>query len=144
MNVNKAIILGNLTRDPEVKTIPSGQTVASFSIATNRFWTDKTSGEKKKSAEYHNVIAWGRLAEIAQQFLTKGGLVYIEGRLQTKNWEDQQGNKKYKTEIVAEKMQLGPRGSGSVSNVSDGKKDTETPEEHTSSSEDINVEEIPF
>jgi len=144
MNVNKAIILGNLTRDPEVKTIPSGQTVASFSIATNRFWTDKTSGEKKKSAEYHNVIAWGRLAEIAQQFLTKGGLVYIEGRLQTKNWEDQQGNKKYKTEIVAEKMQLGPRGSGSVSNVSDGKKDAETPEEHTSSSEDINVEEIPF
>jgi len=144
MNVNKAIILGNLTSDPEVNTMLSRQRVASFSIATNRFWTDKTSGEKKKSAEYHNVIAWGRLAEIAQQFLTKGGLVYIEGRLQTKNWEDQQGNKKYKTEIVAEKMQLGPRGSGSVSNVSDGKKDTETPEEHTSSSEDINVEEIPF
>ena len=144
MNVNKAIILGNLTRDPEIKTISSGQTVASFSIATNRFWKDKTSGEKKKSAEYHNIIAWGRLAEIAQQFLTKGSLVYIEGRLQTRNWEDQQGNKKYKTEIVAEKMQLGPRGTGATSNTSPINKDTEVPEENTSSPEDINVEEIPF
>ena len=142
MNVNKAIILGNLTRDPEVKTIPSGQTVASFSIATNRFWTDKTSGEKKKSAEYHNVIAWGRLAEIAQQYLTKGGLVYIEGRLQTRNWEDQQGNKKYRTEIVAEKMQLGPRGTGASD--SPNKKNPEKIEKNTSPSEDINVEEIPF
>ena len=144
MNVNKAIILGNLTRDPETKTISSGQTVASFSIATNRFWKDKTSGEKKKSAEYHNIIAWGRLAEIAQQFLTKGSLVYIEGRLQTRNWEDQQGNKKYKTEVVAEKMQLGPRGTGASNNTSHSNKDAEVPEENTSSPEDINVEEIPF
>jgi len=142
MNVNKAIILGNLTRDPEVKTIPSGQKVASFSIATNRFWTDKTSGEKKKSAEYHNVIAWGRLAEIAQQFLTKGSLVYVEGRLQTRNWEDQQGNKKYRTEIVAERMQLGPRGAGA--NTNPNKENPEKLEENTSPSEDINVEEIPF
>ncbi len=144
MNVNKAIILGNLTRDPEIKTISSGQTVASFSIATNRFWKDKTSGEKKKSAEYHNIIAWGRLAEIAQQFLTKGSLVYIEGRLQTKSWEDQQGNKKYKTEVVAEKMQLGPRGAGATTSTSPSSKDAEVPEENTSSPEDINVEEIPF
>jgi len=144
MNVNKAIILGNLTRDPEIKTITSGQTVASFSIATNRFWTDKASGEKKKSAEYHNIIAWGRLAEIAQQFLTKGSLVYIEGRLQTKSWEDQQGNKKYKTEIVAEKMQLGPRGSGDVVSSNTKKENTQMPEEDNSSPEDINIEEIPF
>lgn len=143
MNVNKAIILGNLTREPEIKTISSGQTVASFSIATNRFWTDKVSGEKKKSAEYHNVIAWGRLAEIAQQFLTKGSLIYIEGRLQTRNWEDQQGNKKYKTEIVAEKMQLGPRG-GTDSNASPRKNEPNEPQEDNSSPEDINVEEIPF
>jgi len=142
MNVNKAIILGNLTRDPEVKTIPSGQTVASFSIATNRFWTDKASGEKKKSAEYHNVIAWGRLAEIAQQFLTKGGLVYVEGRLQTRSWEDQQGNKKYRTEVVAERMQLGPRGAGTSANPN--KENPEKTEEDVSSPEDINVEEIPF
>ncbi len=142
MNVNKAIILGNLTRDPEVKTIPSGQTVASFSIATNRFWTDKASGEKKKSAEYHNVIAWGRLAEIAQQFLTKGGLVYVEGRLQTRSWEDQQGNKKYRTEVVAERMQLGPRGTGTSANPN--KENPEKTEEDVSSPEDINVEEIPF
>ena len=143
MNVNKAIILGNLTRDPEVKTIPSGQTVASFSIATNRFWTDKTSGEKKKSAEYHNVIAWGRLAEIAQQFLTKGSLTYIEGRLQTRSWEDQQGNKKYRTEIVAEKLQLGPRGSDGDNTIPD-KKNPKKIKEDASFPEDINVEEIPF
>ncbi|OQX71660.1 single-stranded DNA-binding protein [Candidatus Parcubacteria bacterium 4484_255] len=142
MNVNKAIILGNLTRDPDVKTIPSGQTVASFSVATNRFWTDKTSGEKKKSAEYHNIIAWGRLAEIVQKFLTKGSLVYIEGRLQTRNWEDQQGNKKYKTEIIAEKIQLGPRGAGV--GVNTNKENIEMPEERASSPEEINVEEIPF
>jgi len=143
MNVNKAIILGNLTRDPEIKTISSGQTVASFSIATNRFWTDKTSGEKKKSAEYHNIIAWGRLAEIAQQFLSKGGLVYIEGRLQTRSWEDQQGNKKYRTEIVVEKMQLGPHNTSPNTNTVKENVATETSEDNTSS-DDINIEEIPF
>lgn len=142
MNVNKAIILGNLTRDPEIRTIPSGQTVASFGVATNRFWTDRESGEKKKQAEFHNVVAWGRLAEIAQQFLKKGGLVYIEGRLQTRNWDDQQGNKKYRTEIIAERLQLGPRSSGqSTANQAD--KDKEIPEEPAASDE-INVEEIPF
>jgi len=143
MNVNKAIILGNLTRDPEIKTISSGQTVASFSIATNRFWTDKTSGEKKKNAEYHNIIAWGRLAEIAQQFLSKGGLVYIEGRLQTRSWEDQQGNKKYRTEIVVEKMQLGPHNTSPNTNTVKENVATETSEDNTSS-DDINIEEIPF
>ena len=143
MNVNKAIILGNLTRDPEIKTISSGQTVASFSIATNRFWTDKTSGEKKKNAEYHNIIAWGRLAEIAQQFLSKGGLVYIEGRLQTRSWEDQQGNKKYRTEIVVEKMQLGPHNTSPKTNTVKENVATETSEDNTSS-DDINIEEIPF
>lgn len=148
MNVNKVIILGNLTRDPETRNISSGQTVASFSVATNRFWTDKNSGEKKKSAEYHNIVAWGRLAEIVEQYLKKGGLVYVEGRLQTRNWEDDQGNKKYRTEIVAEKIQLGPRpGDNNEENTVNDKpksKKKNAPEEDDSLPEDINVEEIPF
>lgn len=139
MNVNKAIILGNLTRDPEVKTIPSGQTVASFSIATNRFWTDKESGEKKKQAEFHNVVAWGKLADVAKRFLKKGSLVYIEGRLQTQSWEDKQGVKKYRTEIVAERLQLGPRGNQPANN-----QEAQQAPEETVSSDEINVEEIPF
>lgn len=139
MNANKAIILGNLTRDPEVRTTPSGQTVASFGVATNRFWTDKESGEKKQQAEFHNVVAWRRLAEIAQKFLKKGSLVYVEGRLQTRNWEDQQGNKKYRTEIVAERIQLGPR----FDKTSDDQLSKKAPEEAISE-EEINVEEIPF
>lgn len=140
MNVNKAIVMGNLTRDPETRTLPSGQTVTSFSLATNRFWTDKESGEKKKQAEYHNIIAWGRLGEISQKFLKKGGLVYIEGRLQTKNWQDPQGNKKTRTEIVAEMLQFGPKSGG------DGIKQSEKekPSEESPVSDEINVEEIPF
>ena len=138
MNVNKVFILGNLTRDPEIKNTPSGQTVANFSIATNRYWTDKQSNEKKSQAEYHNIIAWGRLAEIAQEYLKKGGLVYVEGRLQTRNWEDTQGNKKYKTEIIAEKLQLGPR-----INSENKPRPTKEPQQDISSDE-INVEEIPF
>ncbi len=140
MNVNKAIVMGNLTRDPETRTLPSGQTVTSYSLATNRFWTDRESGEKKKQVEYHNIIAWGRLGEISQQFLKKGGLVYIEGRLQTKNWQDPQGNKKTRTEIVAEMLQLGPRPGGT--GIEQPKE--EKPNEEAPVSDEINVEEIPF
>jgi single-strand DNA-binding protein len=146
MNVNKVIILGNLTRDPETRSISSGQTVSSFSVATNKFWTDKNTGEKKKKAEYHNIVAWGRLAEIAQQYLNKGGLVYIEGRLQTRNWEDEQGNKKYRTEIVAERIQLGPRNDNNedTNKKNPKNKKNNPPKEDDSLPEDINVEEIPF
>jgi len=141
MNVNKAIILGNVTHDPQIKALPSGRNVASFSVATNRYWTDKTSGEKKSQVEFHNVIAFGKLAEIAQNYLKKGSLVYIEGHLQTRNWQDQQGNKHYRTEIIAERIQLGPRGAT--------KTETEIPEtvEEVSTEapeEEINPEEIPF
>ncbi len=141
MNVNKVILLGRLTRDPEIRNTPSGQSVASFGLATDRFWTDKESGEKKRQVEFHNVIAWRRLAEIAQQFLKKGSLVYVEGRLQTRNWEDQQGNKKYRTEIVVERMQLGPRPS---TRATDSQPSEEMAESEPVSSEEINVEEIPF
>lgn len=140
MNVNKAIILGNLTRDPEVRTTTSGQTVASFGVATNRFWKDKESGERQQQVEFHNVVVWRRLAEIAQQYLKKGSLVYIEGRLQTRNWEDKDGNKKYRTEIIAERIQLGPK-SGQTTGKEFHKK---TQEKNIPEKDEINVEEIPF
>ena len=108
MNLNKVFVLGNLTRDPEIRTLPSGQSVASFGIATNRFFTDK-SGQKQQQTEYHNIVLFGKLAEIAKSFLTKGSLALIEGRLQTRSWEDSSGNKRSRTEIVAERIQLGPR-----------------------------------
>ena len=109
MNLNKVFVLGNLTRDPEVRVLPSGSSVASFGMATNRFFTDK-QGEKQQQVEYHNIVAFGKLAEIAQSFLTKGSLVLIEGRLQTRSWQDSSGNKRSRTEIVAERLQLGPKG----------------------------------
>jgi len=113
MFYNKAIILGNLTRDPEIRTMPSGQPVATFGVATNRVWTDRQSGQKKEEVQFHNVVVFGRLAELANQYLSKGSLVLIEGRIRTRNWETPQGIKRYVTEIIGEAMQLGPRsGSG--------------------------------
>jgi single-strand DNA-binding protein len=104
MNLNKAMIIGNLTRDPEVRNTPSGQPVASFSVATSFSWTDQ-SGQKKENVEFHNIVAWRRLAEICGQYLKKGSKVYIEGRLQTRTWQDKNTNAKmYKTEIIADNM----------------------------------------
>lgn len=103
MNLNKAMIIGNLTRDPEVRTTPQGTSVASFSVATNFVWTDQ-SGQKQEKAEYHNVVAWRKLAEIIGQYLKKGSKIYIEGRLQTRDWTGQDGVKRYRTEIVADNM----------------------------------------
>ena len=92
MNLNKAMIIGNLTRDPEVKTTPSGQNVATFSVATNRVWTN-AQGQKQEAVEYHNIVAWGKLAEICGQYLNKGKKVYVEGRIQTRDWQGQDGVK---------------------------------------------------
>lgn len=109
MNLNKVFVLGNLTRDPEIKNLPSGQSVASFGLATNRFFTDK-DGQKQQRVEFHNIVLFGKLAETAKSFLNKGSLALVEGRLQTRSWDDQQsGAKKSKTEIVGERIQLGPR-----------------------------------
>lgn len=117
MNLNKVFIIGRLTQDPEVRSTPSGQSVATIRVATNRVWNDP-SGQKKDATEYHTVIAWGRLGEIAGQYLRKGGLVMFEGRLQTRSWTDQNNNKRYVTEIIAESLQLGPRtGDHSVSDI---------------------------
>ena len=111
MNLNKVFILCRLTADPQIRATAGGQQVASFGIATNRVWTDK-GGQKQESAEFHNVVVWGRQAEIASKFLAKGSLALIEGRLQTRAWDDKQGQKRKTTEIIAERIQLGPRAGG--------------------------------
>src|SRR3989338_3695897 len=108
MNLNKVILIGRLTQDPETRSTPSGQTVATLRMATNRVWTNQ-GGQKQEAVEFHTIVAWGRLAEIAGQYMKKGGLAMIEGRLQTRSWVGQDGQKKYRTEIVAENLQLGPR-----------------------------------
>lgn len=103
MSLNKVQLIGNLTRDPEMKQIPGGQVVTTFSLATNLSWTD-SSGQKQDKAEFHNIVAWRKLAEICGQYLKKGGKVYIEGRIQTRTWEAEDGSKRYRTEIVADNM----------------------------------------
>jgi single-strand DNA-binding protein len=103
MNLNKAMIIGNLTRDPELKNTGSGQSVASFSVATNLVWTDK-SGQQQKKVEFHNITAWGKLADVCSKYLHKGSKVYIEGRLQTTDWTGQDGVKRYRTGIVTSNM----------------------------------------
>lgn len=104
-SLNKVQLIGNTTYDIEVRETPSGQKVASFSLATNRTWKD-SNGEKQEQVEFHSIVVWGKLAEIVEQYLKKGWKTYIEGRLQTKSWEDQAGNKRYKTEIVADNIIL--------------------------------------
>lgn len=111
MYLNKAYILGNLTRDPELRQTASGQAVCSFGVATNRRFTDK-SGQKQEQAEFHSVVAWGRQAEIISQYLRKGSSILVEGRLQTRSWQDAQGGKHSRTEIIAEQIQLGPKPQG--------------------------------
>jgi len=113
MNLNRAMLIGNLTRDPEVRKTPSGQSVANFSIATNRIWTGN-DGQKQTAVDYHNIVAWGKLADICAQYLRKGKKIYAEGRLQTRDWEGQDGVKRSRTEIVLENMIMldGAKGDG--------------------------------
>lgn len=123
MNLNRVFILGRLTDNPQIRVTSGGQSVVGFSVATNRAWTDK-NGAKQEEAEYHNVVAWGRQAEIINQFLNKGSLILVEGRLRTRTWQDKQGQNRKTTEIICERMQLGPRpGTASESTVrrSEGK-----------------------
>ncbi len=154
MNLNKAMIIGNLTRDPEIRTTPTGQTVASFAVATNYVWTDQ-QGQKREKAEFHNIVAWRRLAEICGQYLKKGAKIYLEGRMQTRDWVGQDGVKRYRTEIIADNMiMLDRAGAGSqmsraeqapmpsepVINIEES---GETVDGDTSE-EEIRVENIPF
>jgi single-strand DNA-binding protein len=141
MNLNKVFLIGRLTKDPEMKNLPSGKNLCQISIATDRFYTDK-DGNKKQETEFHNVILFGRLAEIASQYLKKGSLVFIEGRLRTRNWEDESGNKKSRTEIIAERMQLGPKAAPKeeLPPIEEEKEEIPIVEEE----EEINIDDIPF
>lgn len=113
--VNKVILVGNLGRDPEVRYSPNGQAVANVTLATSESWKDKTSGEKQERTEWHRIVFFGRLAEIAGEYLKKGAQIYVEGRLQTRKWQDKDGHERYTTEIVANDMQmLGSRGGAGV------------------------------
>ena len=139
MNLNKIFLIGRLTRDPEVRTTSSGQMVCSFGLATNRVWTNSQTKQKQEQTEFHNIVLWQRLAEIASQYLKKGGLVLIEGRIQTRSWDDQSGNKRYRTEIVGENIQLGPR-TGSFSH---GQGESPLPQNPEKTSPPL-AEEIPI
>jgi len=150
MNLNKVILVGRLASDPEMRSTQAGQPVCNFRMATSRVWTNRDSGQKQEKTEFHNIVLWRRLAEIASQFLTKGSLVLIEGRVETRSWEDASGNKKYKTEIIGERMQLGPRTAGKAA-PSEEKTPTadEPPQEkipiiEEGSDKEIDVKDIPF
>jgi single-strand DNA-binding protein len=150
MYLNKAIIFGNLTRDPELKSLPSGIQVATMSLATNRVWKDK-NGAKQESADYHNVVVFGRQAETASQFLRKGSSVLVEGRMQTRSWDAADGTKRYRTEVVADRIQFGPRSGGSApssapSPAQSAQEDKDIPPIDTIEypTEEINVDDIPF
>ncbi len=149
MYLNKAMVYGNLTRDPELKVLPSGTQVCSFSIATNRTYKDK-EGNKQDQVEYHNVVAFARLAEIIGQYLKKGRAIYIEGRMQTRSWE-KDGVKQYRTEIVADNFQFGTSSGGGVADTESSAEKTSTKDDNPTKSsvpdypeEDINPEDIPF
>ncbi len=115
MNLNKVFLIGRLTHDPETRSTSTGQNVTTLKLATNRVWNDQ-SGQKKEATEYHTVIAWARLGDVAARYLKRGGLVMIEGRMQTRNWVGQDNVKRYTTEIIAEGLQLGPRTDGGSGN----------------------------
>lgn len=150
MNLNKVFIMGNLTRDPELKTLPSGSSVANFGVATNRVWKNQ-QGEKQEEVQFHNVVVFGKQADTVSQYLKKGSSVFVEGRLQTRNWEAQDGAKRTKTEIVAERVQFGPRkqagglaGQGGIKTGKESAKQEEPLETIEYPEEDIKPEEIPF
>lgn len=147
MNMNKAILAGNLTRDPELRSLPSGQKVASFSIATNRYWRDKQTGEQKQSADYHNIVVFGPQGENASKYLSKGSSVLVEGRIQTRSWDDQAtGQKKYRTEVVADRVQFGrQQGSGGASSAPAAALAASAPVDVIEyPDDDINPDDIPF
>jgi single-strand DNA-binding protein len=160
MYLNKALIIGNLTRDPELKSLPSGMQVTSFSLATNRVWKDK-NGAKQESTDFHNIVVFGRQAETAAQYLKRGQSVCVEGRIQTRSWDGQDGKKQYRTEIVADNVQFGPKavggGAGGYGESSGGGQGNAAPAAPASKQsapsgdegiaypdDEINPEDIPF
>jgi single-strand DNA-binding protein len=146
MDLNKAMIIGRLTRDPELRNTPNGKSVATLSLATNRIWVD-ANNQKQKQTEFHNIVMWGKLAEICSQYLRKGGKVYVEGRIQTREWTGQDGVKRYRTEVIGENMIMldskgadaGGSGAFSPSQPSGA---NDAPQEVIE--EEVKVEDIPF
>lgn len=142
MYLNKAMVYGNLTRDPELKALPSGMNVCSFSLATNRVYNDR-DGKRQEQADYHNIVVFGKQAENCAKYLTKGNAAYVEGRMQTRSWE-KDGQKQYRTEVVADRVQFGPKGSGSVPSGGPSDDDQKAPSVPDYPEEEINPEDIPF
>jgi single-strand DNA-binding protein len=150
MSLNRAQIIGNLTKDPEVRQTPNGTLVASFTVATNHTWRDQ-SGNKQEKAEFHNMVAWGKLAEICQSYLKKGKKIFIEGRIQTRDWEGDDGIKRYKTEVIADNMIMlsGREGESNYdsgqSYSNDNFADTNsTPEPVANNDKEISIDDLPF
>lgn len=153
MDLNKVMLIGRLTRDPESRTTPQGATVANFGIATGRVWKDQ-QGNRQEATEFHNIVAWRKLGEIAAQYLRKGKQVYIEGHLQTRSWDDQSGKKQYRTEVVADNMiMLGNKGDAAAPAPSPAmSQQASTPQAVAQidpaslpvSDEEIRIEDIPF
>ena len=157
MYLNKVYLIGNLTRDPELKSLPSGTKVTNFSIATNRYWKDAKTGEKKEQSEFHNIVVFGPQAETSAKYLKKGSNVLIEGRIQTRSWDATDGTKKYRTEVIAESVQFGNtrsaggEGGGYQASQNQGSSPVKQQSANSEQSdvieypdEDINPEDIPF
>lgn len=148
MYINKAFVYGNLTRDPELRSLPSGMQVATFSVATNRVFRDR-DGKKQEQSDYHNIVVFGRQAETVSQYLKKGNSAFVEGRMQTRSWE-QDGQKKYRTEIVADRVQFGPKGGGGGGSYDKGGDDAVAPAPKDDGAgidyptDEINPDDIPF
>jgi single-strand DNA-binding protein len=155
MYINKAMVLGNLTRDPELKSLPNGSKICSVSLATNRVWKDQ-SGAKQEAADYHNVVCFGRQAEVVAQWIKKGQQLYVEGRMTTRSWEDKDTKKKmYRTEIIAEKVEFGPKKDGASAGGNSFNSDSKAPPANEKVNlednlgtidygESINPDDIPF
>ncbi|MDR3570821.1 MAG: single-stranded DNA-binding protein [Candidatus Pacebacteria bacterium] len=149
MYLNKAMIFGNLTRDPEIRALPSGMNVCSFSVATNRTFKDR-DGKKQEQTDFHNVVVFGRQADTVSQYLKKGSSAFVEGRMQTRSWEGKDGEKKYRTEIVADRVQFGPRASGSTGGGHSSSSDEQPMDDMGAGAgidypkDDINPDDIPF
>jgi single-strand DNA-binding protein len=141
MNYNRVILIGRLTANPELKTTPAGKSVATFRLATNRVWTDQ-QGKKNEATEFHNIVLWGRSAEVVKQFATKGSELMVEGRIMTRTWEDKEGARRYTTEIVGENIQLGgrPAGAGKSGEGDDGAGEAAT----SADKEEMKPEDLPF
>lgn len=143
MDLNKVMLIGNLTRDPEVRTTPQGANVATFSIATNLRWTN-AAGEKQEKAEFHNIVAWRKLADICAQYLKRGMKIYVEGRLQTRSWDDAQGQKHWRTEVITDNMIMLSRDKGGATTDIPINNETEVQPTEPAEETPVNVEDIPF